>query len=142
VEDLEFEKFIQTYKKSEVVFSEGMTGKEMYIVYSGKIKLCSRSSEQSKVLTTLQAGDFFGEMALVDDSPRSATAIVDEDNTQLIVLDKKKFTYLLRHQPDFALVVMGRLCERVRELTKELTGWKNRNGANETQRKNPTPNSS
>ena len=73
-----------------------------------------------KLLANLEAGNFFGEMALVDDSPRSATAIVDEDNTQLVVLDQNRFTYLLLHQPDFALLVMGTLCQRLREANKAI----------------------
>jgi CRP/FNR family cyclic AMP-dependent transcriptional regulator len=95
----------------------------MYIVYSGKVGLYrSDKSERNKLLAIVGAGDFFGEMALVDDSPRSATAIAEEDDTQLLVLDKNKFTYLLRHQPDFALVVMGKLCRQLREANKTLTG--------------------
>ena len=79
-------------------------------------------SGHKKLLATVKAGDFFGEMALVDDSPRSATAIAEEDNTQLLVLDKDKFTYLLRHQPNFGLVVMSKLCRQLREANKAVTG--------------------
>jgi CRP/FNR family cyclic AMP-dependent transcriptional regulator len=131
MEDLELQKFIQTYKKSEVVFSEGMAGKEMYIIYSGRVKLC----RQREVLTKMDTGDFFGEMALIDDSPRSATAIADKDDTQLIVLDKKKFTYLLRHQPDFALVVMSRLAERLRNANKALAEREIKYESNKIKRK-------
>jgi len=116
------QKFIETYKKSDVIFSENSLGREMYIVYSGKVGLYSKGeSEHSKLLVAIESGEFFGEMALVDDSPRSATAIADEDDTQLLVLDKSKFIYLLRHQPDFALVVMSKLCQRLREANKALT---------------------
>jgi CRP/FNR family cyclic AMP-dependent transcriptional regulator len=117
------QKFVQTYQKSEVIFSENSLGKDMYIVYSGKVGIYKRGVRgHTKLLATVEAGDFFGEMALVDDSPRSATAIAEEDNTQLLVLDKGKFTYLLRYQPDFALVVMGKLCQQLREANKALTG--------------------
>jgi len=116
------QKFIATYKKSEVIFVEGTLGGEMYIVYSGKVVLYTQgASGRDKILATLEAGDFFGEMALVDDSPRSATAIAEEDDTKLLALDKTKFTYLLRHQPDFALVVMGKLSQRLREANKTIS---------------------
>jgi CRP/FNR family cyclic AMP-dependent transcriptional regulator len=119
------QKFVRSYQKAEVVFSESSPGKDMYIVYSGRVGLYARStSEQGKLLAIMEAGDFFGEMALVDDSPRSATAVIEEDNTQLLVLDKNKFTYLLRHQPDFALVVMGKLCRQLREANKALAKGK------------------
>jgi CRP/FNR family cyclic AMP-dependent transcriptional regulator len=117
------EKLVKTYQKAEIIFSENSPGKEMYIVYSGKVGLYRNdTSEHNKLLAIVGSGDFFGEMALVDDSPRSATAIAEEDDTRLLVLDNSKFTYLLRHQPDFALVVMGKLCRQLREANKALTG--------------------
>ena len=115
------DKFIRTYQRSQIVFAEGSVGKEMYVIYSGKVSLhADMASNGGKLLANLEAGDFFGEMALVDDSPRSATAITDEDNTQLVVLDQNRFTYLLLHQPDFALLVMGTLCQRLREANKTI----------------------
>jgi len=116
------QKLVQTYRRSEVIFSQDSPGKEMYIIYSGKVGLYRQDAGgDARLLAALEAGDFFGEMALVDASPRSATAIADEDETQLLVLDQGKFIYLLRHQPDFALVVMGRLCQRLREANKAIS---------------------
>jgi len=118
------QRLVETYQKSEAIFFENNPGKEMYIIYSGKVGLYSQGARRGKLLATLEAGDFFGEMALVDDSPRSATAVAEEDDTQLLVLDKNKFAYLLRHQPDFALVVMGKLCQRIREADKVIAASK------------------
>lgn len=118
------ERFVKRYQKSEIIFSESDPGKDMYIIYKGKVGLYTGDVlRHRKLLAFVEAGDFFGEMALVDDNPRSATAIAEED-TQLLVLDKHKFTYLLRHQPDFALVVMGKLCRQLREANKTLTKGK------------------
>jgi len=115
------EKLVKNYQKAEIIFSENSPGKEMYIVYSGRVGLYRKDGAgKSKLLAVVGSGDFFGEMALVDDSPRSATAMAEEDRTQLLVLDKSKFSYLLRHQPDFALVVMGKLCRQLREANKAL----------------------
>jgi len=123
------DKFIRTYQKSQIVFAEGSRGKEMYVIYSGKVSLyADMASGGGKLLANLESGNFFGEMALVDDSPRSATAIVDEDNTQLVVLDQNRFTYLLLHQPDFALLVMGTLCQRLREANKAIMLNESRHG--------------
>lgn len=119
------QKFVKSYQKSEVIFSEDSLGEDMYIVYSGRVGLYAKGGPGSrKLLAIMKAGDFFGEMALVDDSPRSATAIAEEGDTKLLVLDKNKFTYLLRHQPDFALVVMGKLCRQLREANKALAKGK------------------
>ena len=133
------QKFVQTYHKSQIVCSEATPGKEMYIIHSGKVNLYSQQpSGRRKLLAVLGAGEFFGEMALVDNSPRSATAIADRDNTELIVLDQAKFTYLIRQQPDFALVVMGKLCHRLREANKALTASKTRRETSNGKKKKPT----
>lgn len=118
------EKFLRTFAKSEAVFEENAPGNEMYVVHSGRVSLYKEQGRT--LLTTLGPGDFFGEMALVDDSPRSATAIADEDNTGLVALDRAKFLYLLRHQPEFALIVMEELCQRLRETTAQATAGRTR----------------
>ena len=116
------QKFVETYQKSEAIFLQDTTGKVMYIISSGKVGIYNHgASGQDKLLATLETGDFFGEMALVDSSPRSATAIAEEANTQLVVLDRSKFIYLLRHQPDFALVVMSKLCQELREANQTIS---------------------
>jgi len=108
-------RFIRACQQSEVIFQENSQGNEMYIIYSGKIKLSTTAPGQDVVLGTLGKGEFFGEMALVDAAPRTATATAEEDNTQLIVLDKERFMYLVQQQPAFALIIMHTLCQRVRE---------------------------
>jgi CRP-like cAMP-binding protein len=91
----------------------------MYIVYSGGVNLyLQQKSGRRKLVTSLGIGDFFGELALVDEGPRPETAIASKNNTQLLILDKYRFTYLLRHQPDFALIVMGKLCARLRDKSR------------------------
>lgn len=115
------QRFLRSYRKSETIFEEGSTGNEMYLIHSGKVLLSVKrgKSEQAK-LAVLNPGDFFGEMALVDDCCRSATASALEDNTQLIALDKSKFLYTVQQQPSFALSVMHTLCQRLRDLNKQL----------------------
>jgi CRP/FNR family cyclic AMP-dependent transcriptional regulator len=114
-------KFRQKYRKSEVIFEEGSTGSEMYLIHRGKVLLSVRQNETGEIpLVVLNAGDFFGEMALVDDSPRSATASAVEDDTELIVMDRVRFLFMVRQQPEFALSLMHALCRRLRDMDKRL----------------------
>jgi CRP/FNR family cyclic AMP-dependent transcriptional regulator len=115
-------KFRQKYRKSEVIFEEGSTGSEMYLIHSGRVLLSVRHNEAQQVpLVVLNPGDFFGEMALVDDSPRSATASAVDDDTQLIIIDRARFLFMVRQQPEFALSLMHTLCRRLRDMDKRLS---------------------
>ena len=115
MKDRPFEKFTKDYRKSEVVFEENSPGDEMYIVHSGSVRLFTRDKGGEEVtLATIGEGGFFGEMTLIDSSPRSATAVAEE-NTRLIALDKPKFVYMIQQQPMFVFTIMGVLCRRIRE---------------------------
>jgi len=114
-------KFRQSYRKSEAIFKEGSAGSEMYLIHSGRVLLSVRQDETREVpLVVLNPGDFFGEMALVDDSPRSATASAVEDDTELIIMDRARFLFMVRQQPEFALSLMHTLCRRLRDMDKRL----------------------
>ena len=116
------QKFVRTYRKSENIFEEGSTGSEMYLIRNGKVLLSVRQGKAGEVpLATLNPGDFFGEMALVDDYQRSATASALEDDTELIALDRAKFIFMVRQQPEFALSLMHTLCQRLRNLDKQFS---------------------
>ena len=109
------EKPTRIYQKSEVIFKENSSGNEMYILHSGKVKLFLGDIEQGAEVGTIEEpGDFFGEMAIIDQSPRSATAIAEEDNTEVEVLDRDGFINMIRNYPEFALDVMHELCDRLR----------------------------
>jgi CRP-like cAMP-binding protein len=110
-----FTRFLKIYEKSGVIFEENSVGNEMYVIHSGKVQLSTKAPGREVVLGTLGPGDFFGEMSLVDAAPRTATAIADQDQTRLIVLDQDKFLYLVSQQPAFALTIMHALCQRIRE---------------------------
>jgi CRP/FNR family cyclic AMP-dependent transcriptional regulator len=115
------EKFIKLYRKSEVIFGENSIGQEMYIVCSGKVQLYAKlQNGRRSVVAVLKPGEHFGEMALVDRSPRSATAVAMQDNTALVVLDKPKFLYLVQQQPDFAFTIMETLSKRIRDTNAQL----------------------
>lgn len=102
------------------MFEENSGGTEMYIVHSGCIRLFTRDERGEEVtLATVEEGGFFGEMTLIDKSPRSATAVAERDS-RLIVLDRPRFLYMIQQQPMFAITIMRVLCRRIRETNAAL----------------------
>jgi CRP/FNR family transcriptional regulator, cyclic AMP receptor protein len=91
------------------VFREGDSGEEMYGIVSGEIEL----RINDRVIRTLGADDVFGEMAIVDSAPRSATAVATRD-TLLAVIDRHLFLFLVHETPTFALQVMSAMAARQR----------------------------
>ena len=120
-DSVRFRKFMKTYRKSEVIFEEGSFGSEMYVLRSGRVRIYRASGEGEIELGIIRPGEFFGEMALVDNAPRSANACAIEDDTTLIALDKDKFLFLVSHQPTFALVIMHVLCKKIRSLSESVS---------------------
>jgi CRP/FNR family transcriptional regulator, cyclic AMP receptor protein len=109
-----FVKFIRDYCRGEIVFEEGSPGQEMYVIASGAVKLTTVKQGRETFLARMEAGEFFGEMALVDAAPRSGTVTADEEGTSLIKLDLERFLFLVQQQPIFALAIMHTLCDRIR----------------------------
>jgi len=106
---------VRTYNKGDVIFAENSQGREMYILRSGQVKLTVGGKEgEAEVGVLEEPGDFFGEMALVDASPRSATAMAQADHTQIEVLDQTALMGILKESPEFALDLMRELSRRVR----------------------------
>jgi CRP-like cAMP-binding protein len=91
------------------IFREGEPGDRMYVVIEGEVEL----SVKGKHIATVGKGGIFGEMALIDDKPRSATARVKSD-CELTTIDEAKFFELIHQKPSFALEVMKVLVERLR----------------------------
>jgi CRP/FNR family cyclic AMP-dependent transcriptional regulator len=102
---------IQTFAAGETIFTEGTTGREMYVVLEGSVYI----RVGNKTLDVTGPGGVFGEMALIDSSARSATAIAKDDCT-LTSIDEKQFLRLVDRIPLFALNVMQILAGRLRRM--------------------------
>jgi len=108
------EKCINEYNVADVIFEEGSTGRELYVVLDGKIDIVKDNSGVRTTIVTLGKGEFFGEMAVIDGSARSATAVAAAPNTKVMRINHARFVYLVSQQPAFALMIMDALSKRLR----------------------------
>jgi CRP-like cAMP-binding protein len=102
-------------KPGETIFKEGDTAKELYVIQSGQVEI----QFGNRLLDTLEPNDLFGEMALIDGAPRSATAVAKTD-VALVPISKKDFLTLVSRAPSFALDVMGMLARRLRAANRAI----------------------
>lgn len=108
------EKCINEYAASQVIFEEGSVGRELFVVLAGSVNIVKTTGGRTNVIATLGKGEFFGEMAVIDASPRSATAIAAADHTRVMRINHARFVFLVSQQPAFALMIMDALSKRLR----------------------------
>ena len=106
---------IQTFAAGETIFTEGSTGREMYVVLEGSVDI----RVGNKTLDVTEPGGVFGEMALIESSVRSATAIAKSDCT-LALVDERQFLRMAERTPLFTLNVMQILAGRLRRMDSML----------------------
>ncbi len=111
----------QNYKKYDFIFNEGTYGDSAYMIDFGKVGILSQTNQndKSKLIATLKKDDIFGEMGLIDNKVRTATAIALEE-TQVSVISKKTFDYLLKHDPLALRPLLKVLSHRLRNTTNLL----------------------
>lgn len=104
-----------TFKKNEVVFYSTTESTDLYIVLSGRLKAVLIDTEgEEMVLARFKAGDFFGELSLIDGKGRSATIVADEDSS-LAVLKRKDFMGFIANDPKAAIEMLATLAGRLRK---------------------------
>jgi len=109
------------YNKKNIVFHEGDYGDTLYIIKAGRIKIAKVSMDgREKTLTILQVGDFFGEMAIFDNLPRSASAEAIDHEVRLLSISKSDFERLIHENPSIALMIMRDLTRRIRQVNQQV----------------------
>jgi len=108
------EKCINEFNVGDVIFEEGSTGRDLYVVLDGQVEIAKINGTQKTVIVSLGKGEFLGEMAVIDGSSRSATAIAAAPNTRVMRINHARFVYLVSQQPAFAMMIMDALSKRLR----------------------------
>jgi CRP-like cAMP-binding protein len=103
----------------ERVFEEGETGAEMFIIQSGEVEILKTGDNQEHRLALLEEGDFFGEMAILENMPRTASARAVTD-CQLVRIDRSTFDQLVRNDPEIAIRMLRKLSHRLRQAGPAL----------------------
>jgi CRP-like cAMP-binding protein len=114
-----FEKYGRVFSAGQRIFSEGEIGAEMFIIQSGKVRISKQSGNEETTLVVLDDGDFFGEMAVIDKGPRSATATA-VDETRCIVLDEDVFEQQMQNNARIVKKILKNMSSRLREAGKQI----------------------
>jgi CRP/FNR family cyclic AMP-dependent transcriptional regulator len=119
-----FRKFVKAYEPGQVIFKEGDPGDHMFIIIQGEVEIRKRTTANTaKTLSTLKPGDVFGEMSLIENKPRSATAVAIKA-CRMLVMNEPLFLSMIERNPDFARKMILVLSERLRKsnlLIQNLT---------------------
>ena len=113
----------RVYVNGEVICREGEKGDVMYVIQSGKVKINKQTHTGEITLATLESGSLFGEMALFDKMPRSATAVALGE-ARVLSIDKKKLFTTISHDPTLVFKILETMSQRIRRLNENIAGLK------------------
>ncbi|MDR0487611.1 MAG: Crp/Fnr family transcriptional regulator [Treponema sp.] len=107
-----FGRFTRTFQAGEMIFSEHEPGDTFYLIQSGRVQLVKIIGDIERTLDILQPSEMFGEMAILENSPRSATAIA-MDQVKVLEFNTQNFEILLLGNPQIALKLLRMFCKRI-----------------------------
>ncbi|MCR5172895.1 MAG: Crp/Fnr family transcriptional regulator [Treponema sp.] len=107
-----FSRFAKKYERDQVIITEFEPGDSFYLIQSGNVQLVKCVNGQKKNLDILKPGEFFGEMAILDNSPRSATCVA-AGPVQCLEFNKANFEILITGNPQIALILLKLFCKRI-----------------------------
>ena len=113
------ENLVVTYKAGDTIFRDGELGTEMYIIQKGRVEVRKKIGAEERVLSVMEKGDFFGEMAILEGMSRSATAVATEE-TECIAINEATFDQMLHQNQEIAIRMLRRLSKKLRETTELL----------------------
>ena len=131
-----FQNFVVRFKRGDTVFDEGDKGRTMFIVQSGLVGLYHRPNGDRRQLGTLEKGDFFGEMSILEGLPRTVTAVAEED-AELIEINHTVFDKMIRGNIEIAIRMLRKLSIRLREAESQVLELQT-GGARPSRRLNPS----
>jgi CRP-like cAMP-binding protein len=118
---MDLQKLEKDFKGGSVLFREGDSNREMYIIHSGRVCIKKQIGGEEFILAVFGPGDFFGEMATLMNIPRSANAEVLDDS-RLLVIDPKIFEEVTSKRPEIMLKIMKGLAKRILETNRIIEG--------------------
>jgi len=107
------------YKDGDIIFKENSVGREMYIILTGKAEVIKEKGDVETTLATLEEGDFFGEMSLFDNNPRSATVKALGD-VKLLEINQKNFLKKISRDPSLAFRMLEKMSQRIRITDEKI----------------------
>ncbi len=110
------------YKDGDTIFEENSIGKEMYIILTGNAKVIKKKDGVETTLATLEEGDFFGEMSLFDNNPRSATVMALGD-VKLLEINQKNFLKKISRDPSLAFRMFEKMSQRIRDSDEIILNY-------------------
>ena len=110
----------RTYSKGSVIINEGEDAISLYVIVSGGVKVLMDNEDGKEIILNSQGpGDYFGEMALIDDQPRSAS-IVTIEKSKFLIINKPAFQHILEQHPNIAIGLLKNLSKRIRSLSENV----------------------
>ena len=110
----------KTLKKGEIIFKQGDASTCMYDILWGKVGVYANyGTPDEKLFTVLETEQFFGEMGMIEGSPRSATVVAMEDGTKVLEITAETFEEYFKTRPAKVLMIMQNMSNRIRELTHD-----------------------
>src|SRR3954452_24235706 len=108
-----------SYAPNDVIFREGDLGTEMYIIQDGVVNIIKHINGEAHLLSRLEKGDFFGEMAVLENVPRTADAVAATE-VRTVVINGARFDEMLRKNPEVAVRIIRKYSKRLREANSLL----------------------
>jgi CRP-like cAMP-binding protein len=118
-DDQLFQRFGREFARGTILFREGEPGRDMYVVQQGRVTVSKSLGDVEKILSSMGPGEFLGEMSILNNRPRSATATCAEDS-KLLVIDAKTFEAMIRGNAEIAIRLIKKLAGRVAEANEQI----------------------